>query len=673
MVAHTLLYWLAARGVEDGTIGGVPWNEALSNIAGSASIVCWFIVFTPQFWINYKRQSGESLSLVFLYIWLAGDVMNLVGAIMENLLLTMIALIAQVFYYRRTSIKATFEEAVITHPEILQQTTSHPPPPYHAIDERTALLGPGAPESSRSGYTAVAIPPSAAHAARQPADPQHHIHDNEHDQAIHDAAMKAKTAKHHHRQHSSSSSPFIDSTLSPSIRERRPSSASALTSSSAHYRAKMLKRRRRVRKALLILLPVVATLFFIWAYHDWLQCTIEGNRGDDQDSERCGRGQSGGHGKLPPPRSPTSPDDDDEGFMTALSSGDHDDTLALLLGWGSAILYLGSRIPQIYKNWRLKSCEGLSIMMFMFSVFGNVFYVASIFLYSVEYDYIITNMPWWLGSGGTLVFDFTIFFQFYKYRHNHPLEEALKDAVAAGELDADDILPEDEDDIDESREDFSDQRHQCVDEHRALKHRERDLEAGLVHPVKKSSASTSSASTLGAQQQQHPVVTVATPVTRPSTSSTGAGKGTTPAATSASTNTENVSSSSHPSHVESAAITTPEVIVSETVDRSLPASTPAPAQVAPTTPVQPSQTETLSPKSVGQQPSQQIEEPATPVVSAAAAAPANVTASDTPKSPSTPPPPAEPSTSSAPEAPSPSTPSGKSKNKKKKKKSNKKK
>ncbi|KAG0319669.1 hypothetical protein BG000_003809, partial [Podila horticola] len=85
MVAHTALFWLASQGGDS----EVPLNVVLSNLAGSASILCWFIVFTPQFWVNYKRQSGESLSLVFLYIWLAGDIMNLIGALMMNLLLTM--------------------------------------------------------------------------------------------------------------------------------------------------------------------------------------------------------------------------------------------------------------------------------------------------------------------------------------------------------------------------------------------------------------------------------------------------------------------------------------------------------------------------------------------------------------------------------------------------------
>lgn len=39
---------------------------------------------------NYKRQNGDGLSLTFLYIWLAGDLFNLAGIIMERLMFTMV-------------------------------------------------------------------------------------------------------------------------------------------------------------------------------------------------------------------------------------------------------------------------------------------------------------------------------------------------------------------------------------------------------------------------------------------------------------------------------------------------------------------------------------------------------------------------------------------------------
>lgn len=48
--------------------------------------------------------------------------------------------------------------------------------------------------------------------------------------------------------------------------------------------------------------------------------------------------------------------------------------IAQIFGWLSATLYVGSRIPQILKNWRKKSTEGLSLAMFAVAVLGNVFF-----------------------------------------------------------------------------------------------------------------------------------------------------------------------------------------------------------------------------------------------------------------------------------------------------------
>lgn len=47
---------------------------------------------------------------------------------------------------------------------------------------------------------------------------------------------------------------------------------------------------------------------------------------------------------------------------------------AQILGYVSAVCYLGARLPQIYKNWREKSCEGLSLLFFLLSLLGNLTY-----------------------------------------------------------------------------------------------------------------------------------------------------------------------------------------------------------------------------------------------------------------------------------------------------------
>jgi solute carrier family 66 (lysosomal lysine-arginine transporter), member 1 len=50
------------------------------------------IVYSPQILENYRLKSGEGLSVLFVVIWLLGDIANLVGAEMAGLLPTVIVL-----------------------------------------------------------------------------------------------------------------------------------------------------------------------------------------------------------------------------------------------------------------------------------------------------------------------------------------------------------------------------------------------------------------------------------------------------------------------------------------------------------------------------------------------------------------------------------------------------
>ncbi|KFY53806.1 hypothetical protein V497_08203 [Pseudogymnoascus sp. VKM F-4516 (FW-969)] len=88
---------------------------------------------------------------------------------------------------------------------------------------------------------------------------------------------------------------------------------------------------------------------------------------------------------------------------------------ASVLGYVSALCYLGARIPQIIKNHRDKSCEGLSLLFFVLSLMGNITYGASILFHSLEREYIMTNLPWLIGSLGTIAEDAFIFAQFRMY------------------------------------------------------------------------------------------------------------------------------------------------------------------------------------------------------------------------------------------------------------------
>ncbi|KAF7128298.1 hypothetical protein CNMCM5793_002840 [Aspergillus hiratsukae] len=93
---------------------------------------------------------------------------------------------------------------------------------------------------------------------------------------------------------------------------------------------------------------------------------------------------------------------------------------AQVLGYISAVCYLGARLPQIYKNYCDKSCEGLSLLFFILSLMGNLTYGAGILCHSTEKNYVVTNLPWLIGSLGTMVEDVVIFVQFRLYAEQSP-------------------------------------------------------------------------------------------------------------------------------------------------------------------------------------------------------------------------------------------------------------
>lgn len=90
-----------------------------------------------------------------------------------------------------------------------------------------------------------------------------------------------------------------------------------------------------------------------------------------------------------------------------------------IVGYLSAFLYLGARIPQIIQNHKRRSVDGLSLLFFMFSTLGNLTYAGQILLFRSDPQYILLNLSWLLGSLGTIFEDFIIFVQFYMYKDSH--------------------------------------------------------------------------------------------------------------------------------------------------------------------------------------------------------------------------------------------------------------
>ncbi|XP_078064499.1 lysosomal amino acid transporter 1 homolog isoform X2 [Mustelus asterias] len=90
-------------------------------------------------------------------------------------------------------------------------------------------------------------------------------------------------------------------------------------------------------------------------------------------------------------------------------------------GYMSCLFYLGSRFPQLYKNFQRKSTEGTSYLLFALAMLGNTTYGLSVAVNVPENKasakkYILHHLAWLIGSFGVLLVDFCITAQFIRYR-----------------------------------------------------------------------------------------------------------------------------------------------------------------------------------------------------------------------------------------------------------------
>ncbi|KAK0645974.1 PQ loop repeat-domain-containing protein [Cercophora newfieldiana] len=324
--------------------------EAISGICGSISIACWVVVFSPQIVENFRRSSAEGLSIQFIVIWLAGDVFNILGAVLQGVLPTMVilaiyytiadlVLLAQCFYYRGFTLTDTPSSPPV-------KPRRRPAPPT----EHTALL---------SGA----------------ADP------------LSDPERRGSSDW----THLSPAVPLVVDTPPPP-----PTKLQVFFSNST------------------AVLMVCAAGVAGW----WLS--------REYGSGAADKGQ---------PAEPLCMD-----FW------------GQVFGWLCAVLYLGSRLPQLLLNFRRKSTDGVSMLFFLFACLGNMTYVLSILAYGPEcagedgecrpgeaaglyWRYILVNLSWLAGSAGTLGLDFAIFVQFFLYSKGD--DDESEDGSVDGEDDED--------------------------------------------------------------------------------------------------------------------------------------------------------------------------------------------------------------------------------------------
>ena len=111
------------------------------------------------------------------------------------------------------------------------------------------------------------------------------------------------------------------------------------------------------------------------------------------------------------------------------------ETAGTVLSWLSTFLYLGSRLPQLYKNYQLQSTAGLSPSLFAAAFCGNLFYSAALATNPLAWSdmgphgghgwagssgsdrsaWVAAALPFFLGAAGVLALDASVGVQFLLY------------------------------------------------------------------------------------------------------------------------------------------------------------------------------------------------------------------------------------------------------------------
>lgn len=94
-----------------------------------------------------------------------------------------------------------------------------------------------------------------------------------------------------------------------------------------------------------------------------------------------------------------------------------------IFAWLSTIIFLMSRLPQILLNYQRKSVTGLSFVTFFNIAIANQLFLISILINLLDinssllrFKFILENLPWIVGSSGTILFDGILLLQFWKYK-----------------------------------------------------------------------------------------------------------------------------------------------------------------------------------------------------------------------------------------------------------------
>lgn len=359
-------------------------KDEIALSLGVVSVITWGVAEIPQIVTNYKQKSAEGLSIAFLMTWVLGDFFNLLGCMLEPATLPTqyymavlysvitIVLTGQTVYYghiypwlksRGPSCKGPKPDQIESAKVSVKEANS---------SER---LQNGSDTINRQSVLSSPIPLPALSPNASPENGLYYV-----------------SARSLSSSHTPTAGSYFPLRMSPNNADYRGTIEEPLLAGDLSEQSAPSPKTKNM-------LCLVSAVTFFGTFN--LPKSVK-DRASSVSKKQSGRVMQVGRKLLQV--------NDGDGF--AGNSG-----VGTFLGWAMAAIYMGGRLPQICLNIRRGNVEGLNPLMFLFALVGNITYIASILVSSLDWSDIRPNLPWLVDAAGCVLLDILILIQFIYFTY----------------------------------------------------------------------------------------------------------------------------------------------------------------------------------------------------------------------------------------------------------------
>lgn len=356
-------------------------RDGISLSLGVVSVISWGVAEIPQIVTNYKQKSAEGLSIAFLMTWVLGDFFNLFGCMLEPATLptqyymavlytvTTMVLAGQTVYYghiyprlKRGRPFCKIESAGNDR-QIIGKVNGKETNSSERSQDGSDTIG-------RQSVLSSPIPLPALPTNASPGKGLYYV-----------------SARSLSSIHTPTAGSYFPLRMSPNNADNQGTIEEPLLAGDLSEQSAPSPKTKNM-------LCLVSAVTFFGTFN--LPKPVK-DRASSVSKKHSRRVMQVGRKLLQV--------NDGNGF--AGNSG-----VGSFLGWAMAAIYMGGRLPQICLNIRRGNVEGLNPLMFLFALIGNITYVASILVSSLDWSKIRPNLPWLVDATGCVLLDILILIQF---------------------------------------------------------------------------------------------------------------------------------------------------------------------------------------------------------------------------------------------------------------------